>query len=146
MIKLIKMNITHKKMYLIIMNVLLLIIYKLYEQQQFVELYRLLEYGIDNESGIINLVKEDIMMNMNNVINNVNNSDNILLSVNVLVSALPLDIKLVNQNELLVFSLELLAGRFTQEMSFLLKRKIIEWYKDSKKKMIEDVLEKLNEL
>lgn len=146
MVKLIEMNITNKKLYIIIMNVLLLKIYKMYEKQQFVELYRLLDYGIDNESGIINLVKDNIMMNMNNLINGVNHSDNVLVSVNALVGALPLDIKLVNQNDLLVFSLEMLTGRFSDEVSFLVKRKIIEWYKDNNKKMIEDVLVRLNEL
>ncbi|KAF0268760.1 hypothetical protein FOG51_02417 [Hanseniaspora uvarum] len=144
-IKLIELDIKNKKMFIIIMNILLLKIYKLYGISQFTELYRLLDYSMDNYSGIANLVKDNIVINTNNLIDLID-YNNILKCVDNLVIALPLDSKLIKQNEMLCFTLEILENRFNHEIGFLLKRKIIEWYKDSNKKMNEDVLERLNRL
>lgn len=139
-IKLLESGIKNKNVFATIVHVLLKKIYTLYGSETIKNLYRLLDYSMDNDASLVGLVKNCIF----SMIDNIGGNDNILERVQSYVSVLPLDDSLVNQREMLVGVLDRVSGSCDQEVAFLVKRKIIEWYKDHNRKITEDLLERLS--
>lgn len=139
-IKLLELNIKNKNVFTTIVHVLLKKVYTLYGSETAKNLYRLLDYSMDNDASLVGLVKSCIF----SLVDNIDGNDNILERVQSYVSVLPLDDSLMNQREMLVGVLDRLSGSCDQEVAFLVKRKIIEWYKEHHRKITEDLLERLS--
>lgn len=139
-IKLLESNITNKNVLTSIIHVLLKKIYTLYGSETALNLYRLLDYTMDNDVGLVGLVRNFIF----SLIDGIGGSGNALDMVQSYVGVLPLDDDLVNQREILLVVLDRLSGSCDQEVAFLVKRKIIEWHKEHQRKISEDLLERLS--
>lgn len=139
-IKLLDMNLKNMIVFKTILHVLLKKMYTLYGSDTLKNLYGLMDYLIDNNTSYVGMVRDFIF----SIIDDINYNDNILERVQQYVNVLPLDDNLVNQKEVLLNVLDRLSGSCDQEVSFLVKRKIIEWYKEHNRKITEDLLERLN--